>query len=836
MSSVALRFAWQRFVITSGRRWRGFVTIALIVGLTGGLAMAAIATARRTASSFDEAVRPIDSADLEVLTRVFDPPAGVNDGYEASVVARIAHLPYVERVGTVLGINAGPLTPDGLPLPASDGISPQGSLDGEFFSQDRIIVQHGRLSDPNSADELVLDAGTAAAYHARVGDKIPFGAFSNEQSLQPTGAGSPPQRPIRRFTLTLVGIAGAQPRAAVQDTTDAGNNALELFTPALTKQLLDCCVDDTQTALHLFGGSRHAQQVAAEIAPLVASGLPFYAVHLDTVRATAERALRPEVIAISVFGFIAALAALAVSGQLIGRTIRLDAQDLPVLRALGADPITARCAFLVGMAFSITVGALLAALTSVLLSPIAPIGPFRRFVSTAMHPDWTVIVAGCGVLLVCLGAVALGVTYVNVPRRGERREPTRPPRRSSAARVAAASGLPLTATTGIRFALEPGSGGNSVPVRSAISAAVLSFVILVTTLVFGTSLRTLVNHPPLYGWNWDLEMNGGGGLGDIPARPAAKLLDADPDVAAWSGYYFSTLLIDGITVPVLGGDAAAAVTPAILDGQAMQSGSEIVLGASTLARLHRRIGDEVSVAANGTKPVNLRIVGTATLPAVGTAGASHLEMGSGAVVPYQVIPAADRNVFAAPDPGPNAIFVRLRRGVSLAAGAASLKAIVTTLSGMPAGDGTVLTVQRPAEIINYHALGTTPAVLGAWLAAGALAGLALTLVATVRRRRHEFAVMKALGCTPRQLAAIVAWQAGVAVGIGLCIGVPVGIATGRTSWNAFAGGIHAVPRTSVPVGTLTLVAVSAVLLAVLVAAIPGTVAARTRTSQLLRAE
>jgi putative ABC transport system permease protein len=354
--------------------------------------------------------------------------------------------------------------------------------------------------------------------------------------------------------------------------------------------------------------------------------------------------------------------------------------------------------------------------------------------------------------------------------------------------------------------------------------------------VFGTSLRNLVDHPPLYGWNWDLEINGGGGLGDIPAQPAAKLLNADPDVAEWSGYYFSTVQVNGLSVPVLGSDADADVAPPMLSGHALLSTTQIVLGAGTLAQLHTHIGQDVSVAAPGAKAVQLRVVGTATLPAIGIAGATHLEMGTGAVVPYQVIPAVARNIFASPDPGPNAIFVRLRAGVSPAAGMRSLSAIVSALSGLPSNGGDVMADQRPAEIINYRELGTTPAALGAALGVGALAGLALTLIATVRRRRREFAVMKALGCTPRQLAAIVAWQASVAVGIGLCIGVPVGIAAGRASWDAFAAGIHAVPQITVPAGTLTAVAAGALVLAVLIAAIPGRLAAATPTGELLRAE
>jgi ABC-type dipeptide/oligopeptide/nickel transport system permease component len=86
------------------------------------------------------------------------------------------------------------------------------------------------------------------------------------------------------------------------------------------------------------------------------------------------------------------------------------------------------------------------------------------------------------------------------------------------------------------------------------------------------------------------------------------------------------------------------------------------------------------------------------------------------------------------------------------------------------------------------------------------------------------------------LAATVAWHATTAVAIGVVFGVPLGIATGRWLWDLFAQEINAVPTPVVPVPQVVLIALGALVLANIVAAIPGRLAARTPTALVLRAE
>ena len=176
-----------------------------------------------------------------------------------------------------------------------------------------------------------------------------------------------------------------------------------------------------------------------------------------------------------------------------------------------------------------------------------------------------------------------------------------------------------------------------------------------------------------------------------------------------------------------------------------------------------------------------------------------------------------------------AVLILVRPGVSQAAALRSLDHITTVLdrpSDPDAPVGGVVSALRPAEIADSHSISATPALLAAVLAAGAIGALGLTLIASVRQRRRQFALLKALGFTQGQIAASVAWQSSVAAVIGVVLGIPIGIALGRWLWTLFADAISAVPHPTVPILSIAAVALGAVVFANLVALLPGRVAAQ----------
>ena len=234
-------------------------------------------------------------------------------------------------------------------------------------------------------------------------------------------------------------------------------------------------------------------------------------------------------------------------------------------------------------------------------------------------------------------------------------------------RAGARSGLPPSAVVGASFAVDARYGRSAGPYRWALLSAVIAMIVVTTTLTFGASLHTLVSQPALYGWNWDYAVQSSDGYGPVPNQAVATLRH-DPAVTSFSGVSFVTMQLDGVEVPTLLSRPGAPVGPPILSGHALSSSHQIVLGAATLAQLHKRIGDTVDlqyVPGYPRRPIPLRIVGVATMPAIGIAEGLHTSMGIGAAVPADAGPVTESlgpQGYAPSCNGPNMVFLRVRGG------------------------------------------------------------------------------------------------------------------------------------------------------------------------------
>ena len=847
--SQARGVAWYRFTTTLGRRWGGYLSVVVLIGLMGGVAMASIAGARRTQSSYPTFLASTNPSD--VVVSVYSPNGG---GPVAPLRAQLAHLAGVRRVREGVAPTFVPLAPDGAPrLSTLGSVNVLASVDGAFVDQDIPGIVQGRRAAPDRPDEMVMTASAARFLGVRVGQVVPMGFYTDAQTNQPA-FGSPKLAPRLRANVRLVGIAVFN-NSVVQDDIDSAYGFV-LLTPALVREAVavsPAAASPVGYTLQLDQGGRDVPAVEHEIVRL----LPRRATvefHLTSrVVTQVELAVKPESVALGGFGAIAAAVCLVLGIQAVSRQLRWGDEDRRVIRALGAGPALSAGDGLIGMLGAIALGSLAAVGVAAGLSPLFPLGPVRPlYPDRGLAFDWTVLGGGLVVLVGVLGVAAVVLCYRGAPHRPSRQRPVTAGR-SSIARGAESAGMPVAGVIGVRFALETGRGRTAVPVRSALVGTVVAVAMVVATVTFASSLHTLVSHPALYGWNWDYALDPSN---DVPPR-ALELLGHDRDVAGWSGWDYNDVQIDDQTVPVLMAPSTSqAASPPVLSGHGLDANDQIVMGAATLAELHKRVGDTVFLSYGSpadapvyVPPTPLVVVGTATFPAVGYESlvADHTSMGTGALFSEGIFPPAFLKVVSHnPDPnlnGPEMVFVRLRRGVSPSAGRADMQRIANAANKVFAADPRgaqnsvlVLGVQRPAQIVNYRTIGSTPVILAAGLALGAIVALALTLAASVRRRRRDLAMLKVLGFTQRQLAATVAWQATVAGITGAIVGLPLGAVIGRQLWTLFAHNLNAVADPTVPALWLLAVALGALVFANLVAALPGRRAARTPTALVLRAE
>ena len=722
-------------------------------------------------------------------------------------------------------------------------MTPLGSIGGEYFNQDKVTVVAGHMANPKTINEFVATAAAEKLMHWHVGQHIPMGLYVDnaDDSTSPAAL----KHPVEKFVADLVGTVVFYDDVT-QDEVDRYPTWL-LFGPKATAPL-DKGDQYVDYALKLRPGASVAQ-VENEFVKAVPPNVT-YTLHETSIdESQVNSSVRPEALAFGVFGALVLLSTLLVALQLIARQLRVARDEQATLRALGASRRSIIVDVVSGSLAAIVVGTVVAVVVSFLLSPLSPIGPVGPLLGGRYHFNVEVLLPCVGVLLVgsLSGAIVLAVRSAPGRRQASTYRASSP----AIVRTATNLGLPASAVAGLHFAFESGRGRRAAPIRSVLVGVALAVTLIGTTLTFGAGLSTLVSHPALYGWSWDYALtNTGGGI----APQSLAALSKSPYVAAWSGVTFADVDIDGQTVPAMLQNSNARVSPPLLSGHEVRAKNQIVLGEATLAALHKRIGQSVTLSY-GSKaqapaylpPMQDTIVGTATLPAIGRAQVLHTSLGSGAVLDADVITSALKTALLSNliVSDLDMVLVRMTPGATHAEGLSAMRQAARAgdraYAALPNDEGggvsmAVLPVQYPAEIINYRSIGDTPVLLAMGFALGVAGAFAFTVVASVRRRRRDLALLKTLGFTRRQLSACIAWQSSASVLTGLVIGIPLGIVIGRWLWLTFAREIYAVPSATIPTLSLVVLGVTAMVLANVVAFFPGRAAARTGAAVAFRSE
>jgi hypothetical protein len=826
--------------------WRQAVVLTLLGGVLGAVALAALAGARSTAAAYGLYLKAINASDVQVNV-----PGALPGLPVMEPVKRLWSLPGVVSHGTQVGLNALPVI-DGKVDDSflKDGID--GSVDGSGFTQDTMTVISGKLPPLTSTTDIVLGPGTAATFGVGAGGRVTYAFLRGSQ-----------QHPSVVYRSFRVAAIAYEPPALV-DQADNPDGAI--LPPGATAQLLGQYYGYAWVGLRLKSGDAGVSDLRRQLPAVVASleaesdhathtpsaGLTFSVKRTRAVQDEVQQAIEPEVSALTVFGAVAAAAALILTALAMAQLMSRIAPDAVMLRRLGASRRQAALVTALPGLVPLTGIIALAAVGAIALSPVAPVGPVRFFApGKGFHADPLVFGVGLPALLILLG----GLLAVLALRAVRTSRPAPVADRSAVTRAAVAAGLPPAAVVGTRNALSGGVTGGAVRRAGTLGGAVIAVAAMAAAVVFGASLTGLVSHPARYGWNWDVLVQAEGSYGNFidhkdTKDPVVKLTNdamiplmaREPTVTGWSEFGFGQLPADGrLNIPVLGLERhRGAVEPPTTDGHPLSGDDQIELGAVTLHQLGKQVGDQITLG-DGKLARRLTIVGTVTLPSFGVGLADHVSLGQGAMLTENTLlaltgaasgPAADvsQPVF------PSVAVLDLRSGTTPAQRAALVHRIVSANPDGTDGGTYELPPQLASSVLNAQQLGGQPLALAVGLGAAAGLSLAMTVLFDVRRRRREFAVLKALGMTRGQVWAAVAWQTTLTLLIAVLVGAPLGVAAGRVTWHGFADSLGIVPFTEIPLLTLVGGLAALIVAGNLLASVPGVIAARTRAARFLRAE
>jgi len=400
---------------------------------------------------------------------------------------------------------------------------------------------------------------------------------------------------------------------------------------------------------------------------------------------------------------------------------------------------------------------------------------------------------------------------------------TATPRRSTIASTAARLGWPVPVVVGTRFALEPGRGRSAIPVRPALIGSVVGVLGVLAAFTFASGVADAASNPARFGQTFGtvtfLGFNDED-FGDIDQlRP---ILDDETTVSAIDDAYSAVADVEGKRATLYSYDGAGGplIDMVLSEGRPPEAVDEIALGPLVVETLGVSVGDVVQVVGT-TETARLTLVGIGFTPE----GPHNSYADAGWVTRHGYDALFDGFKF-------HFMLVAFADGTDTDAAIARLNQ-ATTDAGFGSVFESAFTPQQVADIGQVKVL---PVFLGGFLALLAIGAVGHALATAVRRRRHDIAVLRALGMTRWQSREVVVVQASVLAVVGLVLGVPLGLALGRVLWRVLA---DYTPLQYVPplaLLALALIAPVALVVANLLAALPGRRAAGLRIGQVLRTE
>jgi hypothetical protein len=758
------------------RRWRAVVRLTVVSGAAAGFAVTASVGARRAWTAWDR---------LTTATLAPDSFYSVPPDADPALAARVAALPEVKAIG---GFSYVPVAPAPL-VPGQDAggiIAVDSSFGTKLY---RPLVVSGRHAKADRPDEVTINEKLAAK-GVRVGQSVQLRAGFGDQAQV---------------------IASAQVVGIERGEFDLGANSTNAVVN-LNHGFLEAHHDQLQVGPQsgAFVRLRHgiADRVQFQRSLREIYGPQSFVSPGDPLGDPVRQVLQVQRIAWSLLAAAAGLAVALAVGQAVIRVVRSGGDHASPLRALGMRRSQLVAVGMIqGLVTAVGVGAI-AVVAGVIFSPAVPSGLARR-----ADPSHGIRVEPL-VLLTALLLIVLLLVSAGALGAWRLAEANSPKHRVRLPRLGRG---PTTVSLGRRWALSSSPPSAAGSARSALAAVAIGLAGVTAVVTFAASIDGLHSRPRLFGWAFEgAFVAPGQDPADFPAK--FPRLSTDPDVTglAWGAIVNTPVDGEPIETYVLDQVKGNSIHPTLLDGRAPTSPDEVALGSGTLQHLHKHVGDVVT-AAGKDGPQHLRIVGRAAYPEIGDNGdVEHMA---------SMTPSALDRLQSAPVEA--VAVIRVRHG-------ANAKQVLARHE-VPDEAETILAFE-PRTVHNLNAVGIIPWVLAVFLALLAAAAIGHALAMSVRARRVEIAVLRALGLVRRQVRLLIAFQATTSVVIGAVIGIPSGILIGRWTWTAVAQGLGVLDRPVVEVAVIGLIGALALTVANVLASAPAVVAGRLKPADILRTE
>ncbi|GLX94129.1 ABC transporter permease [Herbidospora sp. NBRC 101105] len=694
-------------------------------------------------------------------------------GFDWDAVRR---LPGVAAVATYL---ISDIRFEGLPDPGIQYVAPGGDL---LHTVERAVVVAGRAADEDRADEAVVTTDFLTANGLRVGDVVVAGSARARHPVTIVGVVRYPFAVmVPAFTTTRA--FAERHRADLEGTTgDAIHNAI----------------------VRLSGGPASIPEFQRAFAALTGRN-DIEIRDLTRLLGKVDQANEFEAVILAALALAALVTGLALLGQAVARQAAGSAGDLRVLRTLGMRPRQALAAAVCGPASSVVAGALLGAGLAVAASPLFPIGSAASAEpAPGVYADLPVLAGVAGVVVAVLTVTAALAAWPSPGRDAA------VARRSAVAAAAHRMGLPIPAVMGVRLALEPGTGRRPASVRPVLAGVVAGTAGVLAALTFQAGAADAVVAPSRFGQTFQLwAMTGFDGDEVIPAD-SVRAWAADPAVASATETTVGVVTVGSTPVTVF--TRPGSLPLVAIEGRPPSGPGEIALAPDSARTIGAGVGDTLTVRAYAAADLTVTgIVFVPENPHNGYADGAWLS-GDGYARLFPNGYFKFRETLLALRPGADPAEVSARLGAG-------------TLPPM-----------EPGALDRLRNVQALPPVLAGFLGLLAVGAVGHALGTAAGRRRHTVAVLRAIGMTPRQSAAMVFAQVGTLAAVGLLVGVPLGVAAGRAAWRAVAGLTPLLYVSPLAPLALGLAVPVALLAGGVLAAGPARRVARSRPGDVLRGE